>query len=73
MHHRRTAIEKKETHPSYMSLTKNTFHLVSDALRVPASYLYLRANTGGAGSFRRYCQRDDLGNIVNMGKSLLAR
>jgi hypothetical protein len=67
-HNRKAASERKEVYPSYMSLQKGIFEIISKAFRVPPSYLYLRANANASGTHAKYCQRDILGNITNIGE-----
>ena len=55
-------------YPCYMSLSKSMFVTISQAFRIPPSYLYLRVNANASGAHTKYCQRNELGKITNMGR-----
>lgn len=65
---RRNAAGREEMHPSYMSVSKSSFAIISHAFHIPPSYLYLRANANATGAHTKYCQRDDVGRIINIGE-----
>lgn len=59
--------DTQELHPSNMSLTKSTFAIISQAFRVPSSYLYLRTNANASGAHTKHCQRNELGKVTSIG------